>query len=122
MHVLDVAAAHIAAAVTPAAGGQRYMMIAWWGHLAEQCAAMQRAAPGLKGIPSMVDISNSQARHPQRFLEGAELAAPPRQDSSKVTRELGITLRGLDECMADSVHSLIEHGLISAPSAPQRDS
>ena len=101
VHVKDVAAAHIAAAETPAAGGQRYMMIAWWGHLAEQCAALRKAAPGLKGIPSEVDLK-----------EGEAMAAPKGQDSSKVTHELGIQLRGLEECMADSVASLIEHGLV----------
>ena len=78
------------------------MMIAWWGHLEEQCAALRRAAPGLRGIPSAVDMKEGEAR-----------AAPKGQDSSKVTRELGIVLRGLDECMADSVNSLIEHGLVA---------
>lgn len=108
VHVLDVAAAHIAAAERPEASG-RYMMISWWGHLEEQCASIARQFPALAAagaVPSLVDLP-----------EGAARAVPGLQDSSRVTRELGIVLRGLDECMRDSVASLVAHGLVPAATA-----
>ena len=104
--MLDVAAAHIAAAERPEASG-RYMMIAWWGHLKDQCASIAKQFPELAAagaVPSEVDLA-----------AGAACATPGLQNSSRVTRELlGAPLRGLDECMRDSVQSLIDHGLVPA--------
>ena len=108
VHVIDVAAAHIAAAERAEASG-RYMMIAWWGHLADMCASIGAAFPALvasEAVPTEVDVP-----------AGATLAAPGLQDSSRVTRELGVVLRGLDECMRDSVGSLIARGLVPAVAA-----
>ena len=103
VHVTDVAAAHIAAAVTPSAGGQRYLMIAWFGHQAEMCSTIRDLFPGLSsGVPVAVDLP-----------EGADRVGPTLQDSSKVVALLGGTpLRGLEECMRDSISSLLERGFL----------
>ena len=109
VHVKDVAEAHISAALTPAAGGERYMMIAWFGHQADMCECIARNFPGLAaGVPSVVEGD-----------AGAPRVGPTPQDSSKVVRELmgGVALRGIEEIMVDSVASLIARGVLKQDEA-----
>ena len=98
VHVMDVAEAHIAAAETPAAAG-RYMMLATWRPLTEAAAAI--AAMRLPGLRVALTLE-----------PGAVPAPIGSFDSSRVERELlgGRRLRGLDECMRDSVQSLVAWG------------
>jgi nucleoside-diphosphate-sugar epimerase len=98
VHVEDVAAAHIAAGETPAASG-RYMMLSVWRPLTEAASAI--AALNLPGL-----------KVPVALEDGAVPAPLGKFDSSRVERELlgGRRMRGLEECMRDSVLSLIAMG------------
>lgn len=104
--VRDVAAAHVAAAERRSAAG-RYLMISSWDATRCMCDALRRVAqPQLAArVPAEVELA-----------EGAAAVAPgagvPLHDSSRATRELGVTYRGLDEIMRGSVESLIGHGLL----------
>ena len=98
VHVRDVAEAHVAAAEAPAATG-RYMMLASWRPLTESAAAV--AALRRPGLRVALTLEEGQAP-----------AQPGAFDSSRVERELlgGRKLRGLEECMRDSIESLIHWG------------
>lgn len=107
--VRDVAAAHIAAAERRDAKG-RYLMIDSWEPSSVMCAALRAVAPPelAARVPTVVDVA-----------EGAKAVTVgegvPLHDSTRVTRELGVAYRGIEEIMRGSVESLVKHGLI--PSA-----
>ena len=106
--VRDVAAAHVAAAERRDARG-RFLMISSWEPSSVMCAALRAVAPPelAARVPSVVDVA-----------EGAKAVVVgdgvPLHDSSRVTRELGVAYRGIEEIMRGSVESLVKHGLIPA--------
>lgn len=100
VHVRDVVEAHVAAAERPEASG-RYMLLATWRPLTEAAAAIDAMkVPGLSAA-LVADIPAGGSPAPLSLF-----------DSSRVERELlgGRKLRGLAECMEDSVRSLLTHG------------
>lgn len=105
VHVCDVAEAHIAAAHTPSASG-RYMMIASWVPLTESAQIIS-------------DLKIAGLIVPTAIPADAVPAPLASYDSSRVERELlgGRKLRGLEECMRDSLSSLIAHGHLPATAA-----
>lgn len=97
--VRDVALAHVRALTAPAAGGERFYVVA--GYFSNQrLAAAARRAFG-RELAGRLPPEDAEDDFPARVFGF---------DNAKSRRLLGLEYRGLDESVRDTVASLLEHG------------
>jgi len=120
--VRDVAAAHAAAMVAPAARGQRLPMGAGTCSLLEIAGVLRAAFPERAGKLPRFEVPDWLVRAASLFdrdIRGnlAELGLPKHIDASAVEALLGRPLIGADEAIVAAAHSLIAMGL----AGPKKD-
>jgi nucleoside-diphosphate-sugar epimerase len=117
--VRDVAAAHLAAMVSPEASGQRFICCIE-SHAIREVALILKEEFGPRGfkVPTrrlarpvlrIVALWDQQAR-----LLMADVGRPADLDSSKIRRVLGIEFRGLREMTVSMADSMIRYGVVKA--------
>ncbi|EFJ48786.1 hypothetical protein VOLCADRAFT_90627 [Volvox carteri f. nagariensis] len=103
--VRDVAAAHVLAAVTPAAAGRRYIV----------------SQPKSSSAKSITDILKAAVPQLAHLPDGESAPEEEKVDASRVVRELGLQYTPLRRTLTDMAESLIRLGLatpaVAAPAA-----
>ncbi|WP_280306576.1 NAD-dependent epimerase/dehydratase family protein [Nocardia neocaledoniensis] len=120
--VRDLAVAHRLAMEVPEAAGNRYLCAAeplWMGEL----AALLAREYGPRGfrVPTRV-LPNWLVRLVAVFDKGVRLTVPvlgrtERVSADKARRELGWTMRPIEETVRDTADSLIAFGIVGTPGA-----
>ncbi len=115
--VRDVAAAHVAAMVSPQAGGHRYPMGNGTFSLMELAAILKQALPDRAGRMPRFEVPDWLVRlvaYVDRDIRGnvGELGVLKRADASAVRTLLGRDLIAADEATIASARSLIAQGLV----------
>ncbi|GIL77153.1 hypothetical protein Vretimale_3165 [Volvox reticuliferus] len=93
--VRDVAAAHVLAALTPAAAGRRYIV----------------SQPRSMSAKSVTDVLKASAPQLTHLPDGEPGTEEEKIDGSRVVRELGLQYTPLDRTLIDMAESLIRLGL-----------
>ncbi|GIL58810.1 hypothetical protein Vafri_13796 [Volvox africanus] len=93
--VRDVAAAHVSAALTPAAAGRRYIV----------------SQPRSLSARSVTDVLKATVPQLAHLPDGEAGSEEEKIDASRVVRELGLTYTPLENTLTDMAESLIKLGL-----------
>lgn len=114
--VRDVAAAHVAAMTSPAAGGHRFPMGNGTYSLMDLAGILKAAIPERSGKMPRVEVPDWLVRlvaYVDRDIRGnlGELGVVKRADASDVVGLLGRKLIAADEATIASARSLIAHGI-----------
>ncbi|MFE5474379.1 NAD-dependent epimerase/dehydratase family protein [Nocardia sp. NPDC056541] len=125
--VRDLAVAHRLAMEVPEAAGNRYICAAdplWMGELAG-LLARDYAAEGFR-VPTRV-LPNWVIRVVAVFDKGVRLTVPvlgrtEHVSADKARRELGWTMRPIEDTVRDTADSLIAFGIVTAPGRPAKSS
>ncbi|MFF2392054.1 NAD-dependent epimerase/dehydratase family protein [Nocardia sp. NPDC058114] len=125
--VRDLAVAHRLAMEVPEAAGNRYICAAdplWMGELAG-LLARDYAAEGFR-VPTRV-LPNWVIRVVAVFDKGVRLTVPvlgrtEHVSADKARRELGWTMRPIEDTVRDTADSLIAFGIVTAPGRPANSS
>ncbi|MGY0499690.1 NAD-dependent epimerase/dehydratase family protein [Nocardia sp. FBN12] len=118
--VRDLAVAHRLAMEVPAAAGNRYICAAeplWMGELAQRLARDYN--PQGFRVPTRV-LPNLLIRLVAVFDKGVRLTVPvlgrtEHVSADKARRELGWTMRPIEDTIRDTADSLIAFGIVTAP-------
>ncbi|MFD3508818.1 SDR family oxidoreductase [Nocardia sp. NPDC058666] len=118
--VRDLAVAHRLAMEVPAAAGNRYICATdplWMGDLA-RLLARDYATQGFR-VPTRV-LPNAMIRLAALFDKGIRLTVPvlgrtEHVSADKAHRELGWTMRPIEDTIRDTADSLIAFGIVTAP-------
>lgn len=115
--VRDVAAAHLAAMVEPAAEGRRFIVSAETRTLLEMAATVGRNRPAFakrvtrRSLPSLL-VRAAALVSPSARMLAAEIDRVKVLDTTPATELLGLQLRSGDEAILSAADSLVTHGLV----------
>jgi dihydroflavonol-4-reductase len=119
--VRDVAELHILAMTDPAAGGKRLLAVDRFMWMSEVAAVLrERLGPQAGKVPSRV-APNIMIRAMALFDPAvrtivSDLGHRPEYSSALARETLGWTPRPLEDSIAETAESLIEHGVVKVPS------
>ena len=127
--VRDLAVAHRLAMEVPEAAGDQYICATdplWMGELARLLAARDYAAEGFF-MYRPVAVPNWVIRLVAVFDKGVRLTVPvlgrtEHVSADKARRELGWTMRPIEDTVPDTADSLIAFGIVTAPGRPAKSS
>jgi len=128
--VRDVATAHLRAAEVPAASG-RYLCAQQPVTMREVVGWLREAGFGTRSqLPSrsldnalgnlLVRLDSYRRRQGTGSYLRTHVGRTPRYDTSKISRELGVTFRPARDTVLDAMHDLARWGHVPSPSPPAR--